>query len=245
LIDHTGWELVFTKLGRYYFHDTVEGLAKWQPPEHLLEYLLDMPHERRDLLFNPHREYIIEEAFEASPSEDEYIVEEEEEEQNEEEEKDGGETEPVYQPPTSLREPRQDPEGHRVAVESFRQFLLSSQLDPFQSWDNIKQTLSADPSYHGIRTERERKLIFDSVCPILVERFRKIRDAKREKAEQQWQETLCALTLVKAPITWTEYNRQIRKESFYQLLNPKAMEKQYRVRLAELRSQSTVYQIPR
>ncbi|PJF17559.1 hypothetical protein PSACC_02673 [Paramicrosporidium saccamoebae] len=62
--------------GKYFFHDTVEGCSKYQPPEHLLEYLLELAPEKLDSLFDPDKEYILDgETFQTEYlSEEDYIV---------------------------------------------------------------------------------------------------------------------------------------------------------------------------
>lgn len=233
----------------------MDKCAKWRPPEHLLEYLLELPPDQLALLFDPHAEYSLKvvDAVLYSSSEEDYIVSEREDEQEEQ-------VSPEYStpippentvntatvPPQVSKEPRMDPEAHRIAVEAFGVMLREREdLDPFQSWEMLKQHLSKDPRFQAIPTDRERKSIFDSICPELAERARKAREGQQAAAKATWKEILRTLMLANTPATWTEFSRRVKKEPWYRHLDPKAMEKEYRARLIELRDRSIVYQIPK
>lgn len=141
---------------------------------------------------------------------------------------------------------KRDPEEHQLAVENFRQLLLDREdLDPFQAWERLSSSLAADSRFQAIRSERERRTIFESICPQLAERARKKREAQHLQATEAWKGILERLTLAHAPATWTEFSRHVKKEPWFRLLNPKTLEREYRTRLAELRTRSAVYQIPK
>lgn len=269
-IDFTGWDLVFTTHGRYFFFDTVEGGSVWRPPSHLLEYLQELPPSRLENLFDSETLWKVEglagEGFHGELDEQEladepdYICPSDNDQDRESDSiealepqhaSEGALTEPsltTARPPDPAkpRRPPPDPEAQQRAIEAFKQIFLDLEdLDPFASWDSIRERAAADLRFQGIPTERERKALFESLCPVLAERARKIREARKLEAEQQWDEILSQLTLARAPATWTEFSRGIKKQPFYRLLDPKIMERQYRDRVAHLRARSTVYQIPK
>lgn len=247
----------------------------WRPPPHLLEYLQELPPGRLEDLFNPETPWEVEELAkggfsEQEPDEDEpdedepdYICTDDDEPDREpvlaevlEAQPTSDSTAKEPSPPSLAasrladparpRRPPPDPEVQQRAAEAFKQIFLDlNDLDPFASWDSIRERASADPRFQAIPTERERKALFESLCPVLAERARRNREARKLEAEQQWDEILGQLTLARAPATWTEFSRSIKKQDFYRLLDTKVMERQYRDRVAHLRSRSTVYQIPK
>lgn len=260
-IDFTGWELVFTRSGRYFFHDTVDRYSKWRAPDHLLEYLASLSEERRALLFDPksnfepetvselqeHEEpsieyeedYIVEEASSDGDSggdQEDYIVEDE--------------TIPIGEASTSAQ-PSPKPqwsskEEHTLAITRFRDLLLNTpKVDPFMPWSILSAQLSTDARWQAIPTDRERKALFDGLCPQLAERARQQRRQQMEEATTAWSETLAHLTLATAPPTWVEFSRTIKSKPWFKLMDAKLMEKEYRSRLAYLRTRSIVYQIPK
>lgn len=263
-IDFTGWDLVFTTQGRYFFFDTVEGDSVWRPPSHLLEYLQELPPSRLEDLFDPEAPWEVDGGQEPEEDEPDYICTDNDGPDRDLDPAEALEAQlttdddtPKAPSPPSLATPRlpdparprrppPDPEAQQRAAEAFKQIFLDLEdLDPFASWDSIRERAAADPRFQAIPTERERKALFESLCPVLAERARKIRERRKLEAEQQWDEILGQLTLARAPATWTEFSRSIKKQAFYRLLDTKAMERQYRERVAHLRSRSTVYQIPK
>lgn len=267
-IDYTGWFLVFTRKGRYFFYDSVDECSHWSPPDHLLEYLLDLSAEKLALLFNPFEEYIVEQPQYANDyhdmegqSQDEYEYEDDydygyeaETETKSLHEEDSGQPRSSEQS-TSVRfegtprvknvRPLKHIEEHQVAIENFKQMLIEKKdLDPFQSWEKLAALFHLDPRFQAIKTEKEQRSIFDSICPQLAEIARRLRESKQALAIESWKERLDKLTLALAPGTWTEFSKQLKKEPWFRHLNPKTMEKEYRNRVSELRTRSLVYQIP-
>lgn len=264
-IDFTGWELVFTQSGRYFFHDTVDRCSKWRAPEHLLEYLADLSEERRALLFDPKSNFEPEtvselQEHEESPPidyEEDYIVEEasspgEVDEDQEDyilrEEKMPTEEASVSAQPLSSKKSQHwsSREEHVLAINRFKDILLNTpNIDPFMSWSALTAQLSSDARWQAIPTDRERKSLFDELCPQLAERARQQRHQQMEEAINAWNETLVHLTLTTAPPTWVEFNRTIKAQPWFKLMDARRMEKEYRSRLAYLRTRSIVYQIPK
>jgi hypothetical protein len=248
-IDYTGWNLVFTADGKYFFHDTVEGCSKYQPPEHLLEYLLELAPEKLDSLFDPEKEYVLDgETFQTEYlSEEDYIVPSDEALEEIIEEKD------TLEPAEQLVLTHQvkagvkklNAEEYQTATENYNQMLMDSEIDPFQSWNSILSKLSSDPRFNEIPSAKERRALFDAACPALAERARERRRQRLDTAEDAWRTALDGLTLATAPTTWTEYSRHIRQEEWFRLLDSKKMEREYRDRLRDLVERSRVYQIPR
>lgn len=231
--------MVFTQDGRYYFHDTVEGYSKWRPPEHLLEYLLEMPPEKLANLFNRDEEYVVEQFGEIEMlSEEDYIVPSESESE-----------EPDIPPETTTTKSdtikKMTQEEQLAAVEGFKEMLLDSNIDAFQQWSTISSSLSEDPRFQAVQSEKERRAIFESMCPQLAEKSRAARKQRMETAERSWKSILEDLTLVSAPSTWTEFSRHVKREAWYKLLDQKRMEREYRERLKDLSARSRVYQIPK
>lgn len=251
-IDFTGWELVFTQHGRYFFYDTVDKCSKWRAPEHLLGYLADLPEARRALLFDPTSSFEPEtvpapQEWEEPTSEyeEDYVVEEAPLGGG------GGEGELVAEETSCAPEPSARPhwtsrEEHASAIGGFRELLLQTpEVDPFMAWSTLSTRLAADARWQAIPTDRERKALFDELCPQLAERARHQRRQRMEEAAAAWNETLAQLTLASAPPTWVEFSRTVRGQPWFRLMDGKQMEKEYRARLAHLRTRSIVYQIPK
>lgn len=232
-------------------------------PEALCEYLVGLSKERLQRLYDRDADYDPYEAGVGNLAQEEGEEEEEEEEDNvegqDEETTNDLEQEPInysdeedyiveeddYNQKVEIKRPRMAPEEHSIAVEKFKEMLLEREdLDPFKAWESISTQLSGDPRFQAIATDKERRSLFESLCPELAGRARIAREKLQSQAEEEWKDTLERLTLAHAPATWTEYSRRIRKETWYKLLNPKKMEKEYRARLSELRTRSMVYQIP-
>lgn len=242
----------------------MEGCSKYQPPDHLLEYLLELAPEKLDSLFDPEKEYVLDgETFQTEYlSEEDYTVPSDEELEEMMGEEDVQEPTGPKRPsePTKQDEPTEQKETahqvkthvkklnadeYRMATENYNQMLMDSDIDPFQSWDVISLKLSSDPRFNEIPSAKERRILFDVACPALAERARERRRQRLDTAEDAWRTALDGLTLATAPTTWTEYSRHIRQEEWFRLLDSKKMEREYRDRLRDLVERSRVYQIPR
>ena len=222
-IARTGWELVFTQKGRYFFYDTVSKCSTWKPSEELLQYLLEMERDRLGDLFDPTVEesvlvedFITEEDFEESEIE-ENEIEENFNQTNERkmcentEENEKGETfiqteenaqfdhqidqiSSIHVDAKTSTRSKPPSEEHTRAVEAFKEMLLESpHVSPYKDWSEIEVHLQDDPRFTAIAGKKERMAIFDTVCPILAEHHAKTRSQRHIAAQESWERVLEAV----------------------------------------------------
>ena len=244
-IDNTGWDLVFTRSGKYFFHDTIEKISKWKPSENLFEYLQQLPNDKIQSLFDPENEYVPEDEN-SERDEDLEKVCEEYFEGKDGLEKDGSmEVHQARQNKAKTEKIWSSKKEHEQAIENFKSLLRNFNFDPFSSWSDICMQLAEEPLYQAIPTDKERKSIFDDLCPELTKLARNRRMGQIDEAQRSWKNLLHNLTLYTASSSWVEFSRGIKKECWYKLLDNKMMEKEYRARLDDLRTRNIIYQIPK
>lgn len=129
-------------------------------------------------------------------------------------------------------------------MEEFKNMILEKEdLDPFLSWDKIVDIFKDDPRFNLIVSDKKRQTIFNSLTFILVEKYHKIKRTRIQTAKITFNDWLIELVKrkIKRPETWTEASREIKREEWYKLLDPREMEKEFHIRLTMAKSNEQVY----
>lgn len=230
-------DLVFTSRGRYFFFDTAQKKAVWEPPADLLDKLKALPEHILFALFDP---YNTEDDVEfGEPKEDavEYeIVDDEEASGQGDKEK----TPMKSTTPSFIID-------HKTRVTNFLALLRNPPvpLDPFKPWEShLAPLLATHPDFQAIPSAKERAQLFASISTELAEKSREERKAKLLEAKETWISIVNSITDLKGvPQTWTEYSKAIRGKDWYKLLDPKIMEKEWRSRINELKARQVSYNV--
>lgn len=230
-IGRTGWSLVFTSSGRYYFWQPSKPAdsATWTPPPDIHAFITDiLPADLLEPLFDPDcRDYDWGnlEKKESSLREQETVeifqVEGKAFEQVETVQKEALATVNAYD--------RED-EGE------FEELLRSHpDLNPFAPWSDIQAMLG----YTKLPVKRQQA-IFNRISAELCAQRRQGRERSKEDALTAW---LTCLDAIKRPLSWTEFSRSsgARREWWWKQVDPKLMEKQFQERMTQLRNQQRVY----
>lgn len=152
----------------------------------------------------------------------------------------------IEQPNIPSAEEREKEHQHNIAA--FMELLRSREVDPFRPWSLIAQELQNEPEFIAISSPKERESLFAAISPELAERIRSARHRGTIEAQQQWSALLASLTdAAKLPATWTEFSKHLRRTNptLLKLLDTKAMEKQYRAHVQDLKNRAVTYNIKR
>jgi len=129
-------------------------------------------------------------------------------------------------------------------VEEFKSMILEREdLDPFLSWDKITEIFKNDSRFNLIASDKKRQAIFNSITAILVDRYHKNKRENIQTAKVLFDDWLSELIKrkIKRPETWTEASREIKKQEWYKLLDPKEMEREFHSKLRMIKSNEQVY----
>lgn len=228
------WDLVFTKKGKYFFFNSTEKRACWEPPSDLLDKLTKLPEHILFSLFDPFND---DEDHDYGPENSVEEVEYEIVEDNEDE---------IEQQQEQVTKPIILGD-HKTRVNNFLCLLRNPPvpLDPFKPWEShLAPLLESHPDFQAIPSAKERAQLFASISSELAQKAREERQARLVQAKKTWIDLVNSIVDLKGvPQTWTEYCKSIRSKDWYKLLDAKLMEKEWRSRINELKSRQISYNV--
>lgn len=198
----SNWDLVFTSLGKYFFHNKQSGERCWIPPQSVLSTLQDQSEMKMSVLFDPF--HIEEDIVE---SDNEYHVENSQ----------------IQATKTN------NSVDNEEAENEFKVYLLKNLVDPFAPWPTILALHSASPQFQAIPSDKRKQDLFASVCPLLIESRREESKKKLDGAREWWNGVMTDCLRDKSG--WLQVLKKVKGNTKFCLLNEKECEKEYRARL--------------
>lgn len=203
------WRVVFTRSGRYFFHNPTQRLRTWLPLAPLLTLLQTrLTDDQRAILFDPF-------------SDEEVLISADEDEDKDEDETLALSLATFEQD----NDPRTVADSQIVAEETFKTLLVDRDVDPFAPWPDICAQLTGEPAFVAVTTERRRQELFASLCPMLIEKRRALRTVKLQEAQAWWQ---TVVQTARRGQSWIDFSRKLRLDRRFSLLNAKECERDFK-----------------
>jgi len=225
------WHIAFTRQGRYFFYRLhPEVVRSWLPPSDLLKHLKEKFNaEQLKILFDPFDdgEVFLEEEEAEGDGEGEG---EEEDEEGKEEEGDkvdlaeSGKASNNNNASIHISRPKQA--DHEAEL---KELLLTHEppIDPFAPWSRISATLSQNPLFTAVPSDKKRQEIFNTMCPRLVDRYRAAKSLATAAAVAWF---TAQLQTAAASTTWTQFLQKVKGDPHFALLDVKECEKKFKSR---------------
>lgn len=207
------WNLVFTRFGKYFFHNSQTGQVSWIPPQNVLKVLKEnfTPTER-EMFFDPFHH------VEERELEEDYnnnSITDTDTDTYDNNNNDNTVEEFNYKFKDSIS----------TAEDEFKLYLLKNLIDPFASWSTIQSLHSHSSQFQSIPSEKRRQDLFSQVCPILIQMHREETKKKLEEAKDWWKNILISY---KYQMNWFQLLKKLKGNSKFKLLNEKECEKEFK-----------------
>lgn len=204
--------MVFTRSGKYFFHNPKTGQSAWIPPENVLKVLKEnFTLTEREMFFDPFYQ-----KEDVDISEGEISRHEHYDAHNIED------ISPVIKEKVKVKTKSLD----CTAEDEFKLYLLKHSIDPFAPWPTIQSLHATSPQFQAIPSERLRQDLFAEVCPILIEIRREETKKKLDGAKEWWNNILANY---KYKMNWLQLLKtKLKGNPKFNLLNEKECEKEFK-----------------
>lgn len=223
----SNWFIVFTKLGKYFFHNPSLKQRSWIPPDSVLKVLNEkMSPLGKEMFFDPfcEEEILI---FSSSEAENDQDSESKDGIQESESESETQTECKISLNNISYSKSKSEPTVSKEQVEQeYKELLVNESIDPFAQWSSITEKLSSFPQFNAVSSEKRRQEIFEQVCPLLIVKKREEKSKLLCEAKTWWNDLNKS-----AGKSWLEFSKNIKSDKRFALLDQKECEKQYKAQL--------------